>query len=100
MMYRGEDTGIHITQNHIIVINQMMENMFDDDLYKWMLSNTSRDGRYRGYNKALRSFMESYSIEENVDISFDTLKKAEYRRRKRIKENNRKLLQDFVPGFF
>lgn len=98
-IYRYQDNGLNLTEDHILAINRLMENQFNDDLYRWMLHKSNPgDVRVKGYNKAMRSFMHYYCLEEDVDITFEALKKAEYRRRTHIENNRKKLLQEFVPN--
>lgn len=95
--YRFEDSGMSISPVHVLAINQILENQFNDNLYQWVLNKTTPNVRYKGTNKSIRSFMEHYCLEEDVDITFEALQKAEQRRRLQVDENRKKTLAQFCP---
>jgi hypothetical protein len=85
-------TGLNIGKDKAIVINRYFETQFEEDLHRYCFSYVNpvlRDRIYKGkggcgYEKAITEFAEMYGIELDVDISFECLKKSEYRFRKKI----------------
>jgi hypothetical protein len=89
MKYKGHS----ITPDKIIAINRYFENSFVEELYNYCRDNIEKRAWRPGINKAINSFCDQYGIEVEEDISFEALKKAESRYRKKIEEN----IQTFVP---
>lgn len=81
-----KDFGWNIKRDHIIQFNRFFEEHFDRELYIHVKRNTLADARYAGYKQALESFAAQYFIELEKDISFETLKKKEYRYRMKVEE--------------
>lgn len=73
--------GGNLTDDHILQINSFIEQDFIDRLaiFTWSQINTER--RRSGYTEAIERFAHFYNIEISEDITFDGLKKMEYRRR-------------------
>lgn len=90
--------GLVLTTDKIIAINRYMENAFLEDLHHWCTKDLPGKaiidrGWIRGIDLSIESFAKNYGIELDVDISYDALKKAEYRYRKRLQEKTK----NFVP---
>lgn len=79
--------GLFIEPAKVLVINRYFANQFEHDLYHFCKQNTTQ-GRYAGYDRALYQFADKYGIEMEEDISFEGLKKMEYRYRKFIETNH------------
>lgn len=79
-------------------INKMLERAFDYELYRFcdvfVLLKPKEYGNEHGYKEALHYFAEHYGItlyddhNEKADISFEALKKKEWRFRDRISKAN------------
>lgn len=54
----------------------------------------------KDYYSILKSFMHHYCLEEDVDISLETIRKAENRRRWQVKKNRKNLMQENVRDVF
>jgi len=86
------EQGLHVSKKKAIVINRYFEVQFEEDLYRYCLHNTdpvSRNLNYKGrggcgYDKAIINFASQYNLEIDVDITFESMKKNEYRFRKKI----------------
>ena len=92
--------GITLTPDHIIQINTFLENDFSDRLAIFIWSRIQHNTRYKGYKKALTDFADRYNILIDEDITFDGLKKIEYRTRKKIQLSLPILSRPVPPGFF
>lgn len=79
-----KNKGHSLTNDKIIAINRYLENEFAEELHKFCNDNIEKRNWRPGINKAIYQFAEKYGIEVDIDISFDALKQAEYRYRKRI----------------
>jgi hypothetical protein len=85
--------GIHLDDDAIIQINRFFENSFEETLYQFVRYHLIDDSRFPGYDAALYKFANAYGIEIDEDISFDGLKKMEYRFRKKFE----KRMPSFIP---
>ncbi|MEP7375516.1 MAG: hypothetical protein ABI675_19380 [Chitinophagaceae bacterium] len=72
-----------LDDDKIIAINRFIENEFVDELYGWCVDKIEKRLWRPGIDKAINSFADNYGIVVDIDITFDALKKAEYRHRKR-----------------
>lgn len=88
MNYKGHS----INPDKIIAINRFFEDIFSEHLYQYCRDNRSGSAWRPGIDKAIYNFAEICGIIIDTDISFDALKKAEYRHRKK----QEKILQTFV----
>lgn len=69
-----------------ILLNRYFENKFEEDLSRYVdMQDTEGRGKYKA---AIEAFAYQYNVEIEEDISFDALKKMEYRARKKNEENN------------
>lgn len=75
--------GYDIPRDKAIHINRFLEASFDKDLYTYCQANIRQHSRYRGYALAIEAFAQLHDIDIDIDITFDALKKSEYRYRKR-----------------
>lgn len=81
--------GTEITMQQCIQINRHFDEMLNYELYLFCKKNVDESKRYSGYDKILNTFANSYNIIIDQDITFDGLKKREYRFRK---EKEKKLI--------
>lgn len=79
--------GTHLSDEHIIQVNTFLENDFADRLAVYVWSQTNHNTRYRGINEAIISFADHLGIVIDEDITFDGLKKMEYRKRKELEKS-------------
>lgn len=92
--------GLVLTPDHIIQINTFLENDFSDRLAIFTWSRIQHNTRYKGYSKALMDFADQYNIIIDQDITFDGLKKIEYRTRKNLKLSLAILSRPVTTRFF
>lgn len=85
--------GYSLSKDKIIAINRYLEDMFVEDLHRFCKFNIKDTAWRPGIKDAIFSFADSYGIEVDTDISFDALKKAEFRYKKR----NEKKVVTSVP---
>jgi len=78
--------GTEINMNQAIQVNRFFEELFDLYLYVFCKKNVNESKRVAGYDKSILAFADLYGIEIDVDISFEGLKKKEYRYRKNQEE--------------
>lgn len=89
----ADRAGLSLDDDAVIQLNRFFEASFEETLYQFVRFQITTPGRYPGYDKALNLFAENYGIELEEDITFDGLKKIEYRFRKK----HEKLMPSFVP---
>jgi hypothetical protein len=88
--------GTYINADNIILINRFLEFWFEAALQEFIKEYTKTNvGRYRGLKGAYVAFADQYNIVLEQDISFEGLKKIEYRNRQKKTEIN---LFTFVPS--
>jgi hypothetical protein len=85
--------GFSLTNNKIIAINRFIETEFQQELYKYCRDNKQDRSWRPGIDKSIHAFAEQFGILVDIDITFEALKKAEYRYRKNLQEK----LATFVP---
>lgn len=79
--------GHFISEDNIVLINRYLEELFEQELHRFINQYIqSAEGRYKGYKAAYFAFAELYNIVLEEDITFDGLKKLEYRNRKKYFE--------------
>lgn len=79
-------TKKEISVSTCILLNRYFENKFQEDLMKFMaLANLNQWGNYR---KALEQFAEIHKIDIEEDITYDGLRKIEYRCSKKNSEKS------------
>lgn len=76
-------TKKELTKQTCIMLNRYFETKFEEDLARFIDNFTVRGGKYKA---AIFAFASVYNIELDVDISFEGLKKMEYRWRKKNQE--------------
>lgn len=81
-----KDFGWNLKPDHIIQFNRFFEEHFDLDLHLHVERNVKKNTRYAGYKQAIESFAVEYNICLEETISFEGLKKMEYRYREKIKK--------------
>ncbi len=92
--YRFYHMGLHLSKEKAIVLNRYFEEQFEEDLYRHCLTRVDserakliRKGKGGcGYDKAINEFADIHGIELDVDITFECLKKSEYRHRKKLEK--------------
>lgn len=92
--------GLTVSDDSIITINRFLENAFLQDLFRFCRANINPMNRRHGYDRSIEEFSKMHGIELEEDVTFEALKKAEYRYRKRmVGENEKKTgtTVDFVP---
>lgn len=73
-------TDLSIT--HIFVINEFLKKQFNQQLYHFCNSYINPKAGLQGYCKAIDTFARMHNISIEEDISFEALKKSEYRYRR------------------
>jgi len=81
-----KDMGWNLKRDHIIQFNRFFEEYFDRELYIHVKRNTLTDTRYAGYKQAIESFAARYFIEVEQHITYEALKKKEYRYRMKVED--------------
>lgn len=93
MHFRGHS----LSQDKVIAINRFFEDFFVEDLYRFCkhhIDPQPKQSRRPGIDKAIYSFADMYGIDLEDDITFEALKKAEWRYRKKHQEK----MLSFVPS--
>jgi hypothetical protein len=72
--------GFEVKGEHVISINKLFEERFDEDLFRYCFPFSLTNDIER--KEALELFSNAYGLEIDVDITFDALQKKEYRFRK------------------
>lgn len=83
--------GFDISPSKVLAINTFLEKIFTEHLYQWCVIATKKNCRFKGLDEQIRSFAQHHGIvldDDQEDISFDALKKKEYRFRSAIIRNN------------
>ncbi|HEU4574614.1 MAG TPA: hypothetical protein VFS36_06390 [Chitinophagaceae bacterium] len=94
MHYKGSG----LSKDKIIAINRYIENSFVEDLHRHCKYHIKETSWRPGIKDAIYAFAESYGIDVETDISFEALKKAEFRYKKRLEEKKlQKTLVTSVP---
>lgn len=75
--------GLGLSDDAIIQLNRFFETMFENDLYEFCKRHIDPTCRRAGYDKAITMFADQYAIDLDSDISFEALKKTEFRMRKK-----------------
>ena len=86
--------GHSVSVASIILINRILENDFERELSNYVERSIRDHVRYKGYKEALFAFAYENQVDLEEDISFDGLKKIEYRYRTNIK----KICSTVVPS--
>lgn len=86
-----------LTRENIIYINKHFEERFEEDLIKHchVLSLFGIE-----FQEAMEDFCKQFDIEIDEDITFEALKKKEYRERKKLVQNLNKKPRAIQPRFF
>jgi hypothetical protein len=126
--YTFSHVGSTISRQNVMVINDYLQELFDRDLYSFCRDfekyadfnevaymqfasfysiPVKRSEAYMhkknwlqkpSLKQILEQFASLYSIDLEKDISFDALKKMEYRVRKRLEKNQKNILLRCVPA--
>lgn len=79
--------GTILRPEGIVLINRFLEDIFERALTKFIHDNIKAGGRYKGFKEAYFAFADMYNIELEEDITYDGLKKIDFRYRKSLKKN-------------
>jgi hypothetical protein len=82
----------HVLNEHqVITINKLFETKFEDDLYNFctQLSFVGVETKI-----AILQFCDRFNIEIDVDVTYEALKKKEYRFRKNLEKNTAQLSRE------
>jgi hypothetical protein len=77
-----KDYHFSLTKDQVIQINRYFEQSFKEALYIHCTHRVNHQKRVKGYDDAIFEFAELYKIAIGQDVTFDCLKKMEYRKRK------------------
>lgn len=80
-MLRGKTFGLSL--DNILVINQFLENEFEEKLYFYCQRQANWQKRRSGIDAAIEAFAKFYGILLDEEITYEALKKMEYRTRQR-----------------
>lgn len=75
--------GSKFNQDHIIHINRFLQLQFEESLRLFVDTAVDHRQRYRNLDEVLELFAAKWSLEIDHHISYDNLKKIEYRTRKK-----------------
>lgn len=84
----GNIYGLNVSTEKAIMVNRYFEQQFIEDLYNFCRYNLTDSGKHPGYDVSIYKFAERHKIEIDVDITFEALKKMEYRYRKNIEKKD------------
>jgi len=89
--------GTDVSEKHVVYINKLIESSFEDELYMHCAVATI----YNQQRKiAIENFCAGYNIDIETDVSFENLKKMEYRYREKIlKKDKRNLSREKATSF-
>lgn len=82
-----KDFGFALTEDHTIQINRFFEQYFDRELYFFVKHRIRENERYSGYKEAIQEFATHYGLILEEHITYEALKKMEYRYRKTVLKN-------------
>lgn len=88
-----KDYGHIITLDQVIQLNRFFEKFFFEKFFLFVHYRLDKNKRKMGVQDAIYDFCNYYDIDLEREISYDALKKAEYRHRN--KSNN--IIRAFVP---
>lgn len=80
-----------VSPNTYVLVNRMIETIFERDLERYVSLHRAAGHETK---RAIELFCENHGIELEVDITFDAIKKQEYRLRKK---NIQKLSRNLSP---
>lgn len=79
--------GFDISTDNIMFLNRFLEEQFQEALYyhclAYVKTNEKANKKVQGYKVAIEKFAELNKIEIDFDITYDGLKKMEYRQRRK-----------------
>lgn len=82
--------GFDVAPEHALAVNSILDDLFCQHLYIWVVRHTNPNVRYSGTKEAMLSFADRHGIivdDDQEDISFEALKKKEYRTRMRLESS-------------
>ncbi len=93
----SRQAGFDISDNHIITLNKLFENRFEEDLWRFCMAMNLRK---RETKDAIEDFCCVYNISIDDDITFEALKKKEWRFRKKMEISAPQVSRVFIEHFF
>lgn len=87
--------GFDFSDDKVIQLNRFLENVFEEDLFRFCQSYIDPSKRYKGFREAIEKFCSRHKIELEIDVTFDAIKKIEYRKRKKIEDLHQRTLTLF-----
>ena len=78
---------LEVPSHKAIVINRHFEGHFEEELYAFCQREIRAHRKHPGYDQAYERFAARYGIEFDIDITYEALKKMEYRFRKKLEQN-------------
>jgi hypothetical protein len=91
--------GFEISDAHTITLNKLFENRFEEDLWKFCLVENIKEVETKD---ALEKFCTLYNIVIDEDITYEAIKKKEWRYRKKMNncapQLSREELMDLDPA--
>ncbi|MEJ7830818.1 MAG: hypothetical protein WKF91_21615 [Segetibacter sp.] len=93
----ARQSGFYISDNHIITLNKLFENRFEEDLWRFCMAMNLRK---RETKDAIEDFCYVYKISIDDDITFEALKKKEWRFRKKMEISAPQVSRVFIEHFF
>lgn len=73
--------GFEVKNEHVISLNKLFEERFDEDLYRFCFAY-QLSGREK--KEAIEMFCNAYGLEFDVDVTYESLRKKEWRFSKNI----------------
>lgn len=89
--------GTTVHPSGVVLINQLLEDCFENALLSYVEQNTVKEGRYRGIKQALENFATRYNIELDDDITLSGLEKIYQRKHKKVEKNTTLVLSLHTP---
>jgi hypothetical protein len=89
-----KDFGFSVTEDQVIQINRFFEQYFDRELYYYVKHRVNSNERYSGYKEAIQSFATHYGLVLEEHITYEALKKMEYRYRTKV---NKEIISQVCP---
>ncbi len=89
--------GYDISDRYIITLNKLFENRFEEDLWRFCIAMNLRKIETKD---AIELFCSIYNISIDEDITFDALKKKEWRFRKKMEISAPHVSRVFLEHYF
>ena len=76
-----KDYGYCMSTDKIVQINRFYEKLFYEKLFLFVQHKLDKNKRKMGVQDAINDYCDIYGIDIDTDISYDAMRKAEYRNR-------------------